>query len=78
MPSKTADRRPYVTTALVTSGAILASSGLAMLSWPAAPLIGNGWSLLGVSGKGIGTVTRWRRSASTAAMPRPCRRRRLG
>jgi hypothetical protein len=56
MPSKTADRRPYVTVALVTSGALLAGSGLAMLSWPAAPLIAKGWSLLGVSGKGIGTV----------------------
>jgi hypothetical protein len=56
MPSKTADRRQFVTAALVTSGAVLAGSGLAMLSWPAAPLLAKGWSLLGVSSKGIGTV----------------------
>lgn len=50
------NRRPIITLALVTSGTLLALSGLSMLSWPAAPLLTKGWSLLGLSSKGIGTV----------------------
>jgi O-antigen ligase len=56
MSTKITDKRPYITTALVASGSVLACSGLAMLSWPAAPLFVKGWKLIGVASSGIGSV----------------------
>jgi hypothetical protein len=51
-----ANRRPIITLALLTSGSVLALSGLSMLSWPAAPLFVKGWKLVGITGNGIGSV----------------------
>jgi len=56
MPKPVNDKRPLITAALVTSGSVLAASGLAMMSWPAAPLVAKGWHLIGITGKGVGTV----------------------
>jgi cytochrome b subunit of formate dehydrogenase len=56
MPKPANDKRPLITAALVTSGTVLAASGLAMLSWPAAPLVAKGWNLIGITSKGVGTV----------------------
>jgi hypothetical protein len=56
MSSRAPDRRPLVTAALVTSGSVLALTGLSMLSWPAAPMFAKACSLLGLSGKGVGTA----------------------
>jgi hypothetical protein len=56
MTSKPIGKRPYITLGLVTSGSLLACTGLAMLSWPAAPLIAKGWMALGVSARGIGAI----------------------
>lgn len=60
MSAKPIDTRPLVTVALVTSGTVLAVTGVSMLlsGWGAVGVM-KAWKLIGVSEQAIATTHRW-------------------